>query len=71
MDRFDTLEALAVISWDFGLYGVLDRLQGELRFKHRRGLMGFNDLMENGQRIYGELMGRAANTEPWDRRLAR
>ena len=50
-DRFDICEAYYVLAHDYGMYGIISRLE---RMGYRPSPMAgsFNHLTENGQEIY-------------------
>jgi len=70
MNRFDVAEAVAVLSWDYGLYGVWDHIQKDWRIKPRPNLK-YDTLTPEELTIYHNLEWRAEKTGPWDRRLVR
>jgi len=70
MDRFDVAEAVAVLCWDYGLYGVWARIEKVWRFNPRPSLR-FDTLGDESLRIYHALAPRAEATGPYDERIAR
>ena len=73
-DRFAVCEAYAVLSWDFGLYGIWSRLQ-QMGFRPSpmlsRETLHTSPEREEALRLYVRLKPRARRTGPWDRRLTK
>lgn len=68
MDRIALVETYAVLSWDYGLYALWDRIE---RLGFRPSPMLHHDTLDDEQKmLYAELEPRAARTDPYARRLA-